>query len=65
MSLCRAGVESEMRNALRFAREKGMEKLNVYKEAGGAALGMTVSFWFFFAATAGYPQNPHERHTLR
>ena len=28
-----AGSEAEMRNALRFAREKGMEKLQVYKEA--------------------------------
>ena len=27
------GSEAEMRNALRFAREKGMEKLQVYKEA--------------------------------
>ena len=27
-----AGSEAEMRNALRFAREKGMEKLGVYKE---------------------------------
>ena len=27
------GSEAEMRNALRFAREKGMEKLGVYKEA--------------------------------
>ncbi len=26
------GIEAEMRNALRFAREKGMEKLGVYKE---------------------------------
>lgn len=29
-----SGREAEMRNALRFAREKGMEKLGIYKEVG-------------------------------
>ncbi|CAL1174051.1 unnamed protein product [Cladocopium goreaui] len=33
LAAAESGSEAEMRNALRFAREKGMEKLQVYKEA--------------------------------
>lgn len=32
LAAAESGSEAEMRNALRFAREKGMEKLQVYKE---------------------------------
>ena len=38
-----AGSEAEMRNALRFAREKGMEKLQVYKEA--SLCGLSIRFF--------------------